>query len=278
MKSRGKATSVAPSPTPWADGPPTDRDGAATLNLARSPEGRGDESQFQPLARSASLVDRVADALLNSVLAGQWQVGQLLPSERELSSSFQVSRTVVREAVRALAARGVVEVLNGSGTRVAQVHASTVVDSMRLYLSGRESIGFAKVHEVRTMIESHVAERAASTAAAAYVERMQSLCDLMSEALADADQFALLDVEFHRTVAASTDNELYVTMLDSIADVLIELRRRTSSTVDRRAQALADHRAIADQIRSRDPAGARQAMETHLSYTLSVGRELETPW
>ena len=77
--------------------------------------------------------------MLETILSQRLQVGDRLPSERELGEQFGVSRTVVREAVRALVAKGVIEVRSGSGLRVAAVDAAAVSESMSLYLRGGDA-------------------------------------------------------------------------------------------------------------------------------------------
>src|ERR1044072_4366305 len=90
--------------------------------------------------------------------------GDALPSERELGEQFGVSRTVIREAVRALAAKGVIDVRTGSGLRVAACGAATVSESMSLFMRGRSTLDYPKVHEVRAMLEVEVAGLAAERA------------------------------------------------------------------------------------------------------------------
>src|SRR5262245_28566351 len=118
---------------------------------------------FEQVAREPRLSDKVADMMLETILSRRLQVGDRLPSERELGEQFGVSRTVVREAVRALVAKGVIEVRSGSGLRVAAVDAAAVSESMSLFLRGG-SLDFEKVHEVRTLLEVHIAGIAAERA------------------------------------------------------------------------------------------------------------------
>nr|MBA3567640.1 FadR family transcriptional regulator [Actinomycetota bacterium] len=115
---------------------------------------------FDQVKREPRLSDKVADTMLETILANRLNVGDPLPSERELGEQFGVSRTVVREAVRALVAKGVIEVRSGSGLRVAAVNATTVSESMSLYLRGG-TLDFEKVQEVRALLEVHLAGLAA---------------------------------------------------------------------------------------------------------------------
>ena len=125
--------------------------------------GAGGEALFQQVTREPRLSDKVAEMMLETILSRRLQVGDRLPSERELGEQFNVSRTVVREAVRALVAKGVIEVRSGSGLRVAAVDAAAVSESMSLYLRGA-TLDFEKVHEVRALLEVHIAGLAAERA------------------------------------------------------------------------------------------------------------------
>ena len=125
--------------------------------------GASTPALFGQVTREPRLSDKVADMMLETILSRRLEVGDRLPSERELGEQFGVSRTVVREAVRALVAKGVIEVRSGSGLRVAAVDAAAVSESMSLFLRGG-SIDFEKVHEVRTLLEVHIAGVAAERA------------------------------------------------------------------------------------------------------------------
>src|SRR4051794_5481646 len=174
--------------------------------------------------RERRLADKVADLLLETIVARGLAPGERLPSERELGEQFGVSRTVVREAVRALAAKGVIDVRTGSGLRVAAVDGSNVSESMSLFLRGSSTLDYPKVHEVRAVLEVEVAGLAAVRATDDDVAQMRENCERM-ETDDDVEAAALHDVEFHRAIARGTHNELYLLLLDSIGDALLEVRR-----------------------------------------------------
>jgi GntR family transcriptional repressor for pyruvate dehydrogenase complex len=232
------------------------------------------EAMFPRVNREPRLSDKVAELLLSTIMARGLQPGERLPSERELGQQFGVSRTVIREAVRALAAKGVIDVRTGSGLRVAAVDASAVSESMRLFLHGSGALDYGKVHEVRAMIENEVAGLAAERATDEDVERLTEICERMAGTLDDVEQASHHDVEFHRAVAECTHNELYVIMLDSIGDVLLEIRRATLGLDGRPSKGLKAHRKILDRIAAHDPAGAREAMREHLRDSQRAWRKI----
>jgi GntR family transcriptional regulator, transcriptional repressor for pyruvate dehydrogenase complex len=185
-----------------------------------------------------------------------------LPSERELGEQFGVSRTVVREAVRALVAKGIVEVRSGSGLRVAEVSEGAVSDSLAWYIRGG-SLEYRQVHEIRSMIEVGMAGLAAQRRTE---QHLAALHEAHAELIAKIDDFeaaAVADLAFHDLIARATENDLFAVILGSIANALIEVRRETLAGGSG-AVTVADHRRILDAIEAGDADAARQAMAAHL--------------
>jgi GntR family transcriptional regulator, transcriptional repressor for pyruvate dehydrogenase complex len=237
------------------------------------PAGIDRRMRFDQVEREPKLADKVADLMLERIVSSQLQIGDRLPSERELGEQFGVSRTVIREAVRALLAKGVLEVRAGSGLRVAAVRAATVGDSVSLYLRGR-SMDFAKVHEVRRLLEVHIAGVAAERAHDEDVERLTDVHEQMVASIEDVDHAALIDLEFHRAIARATHNDLYLVLIDSIGRVQVEIRRATMGLRGTGPFAIKQHRAILLAIRARNPERARAAMRRHLDYVARVSADL----
>jgi GntR family transcriptional repressor for pyruvate dehydrogenase complex len=225
---------------------------------------RPQEVVFDRLSRTPRLSDTIGDRLLDAILSGRFKVGDALPSERDLGTQFGVSRTVVREAIRTLATRGVVEVQSGRGVRVLPFDGSPVTQAMSLLLRGAPQITFEKVHEVRAMLETHLAAAAAERAGPADIAALEATIVAMAAA-DDIDEASELDVQFHRLVACSSQNELSVVLLDSIAAVLLEHRRSSLALPHSAERWLEEHREILAAIERRDPEGARAAMEAHLA-------------
>lgn len=225
---------------------------------------------FDQVVREPRLSDKVADRMLETILSRRLQVGDRLPSERELGEQFGVSRTVVREAVRALVAKGVIEVRSGSGLRVAAVDAAAVTESIGLFLRGA-SIDFEKVHEVRALLEVHIAGVAAERATEDDVHRLREVHERMQREEGDVEAAARDDLEFHRTIARATQNDLYLLLMDSIGSALIDIRRENLGSGSA-PMTLDQHAAILDRIAERDSEGARVAMATHLEGVASWWR------
>jgi GntR family transcriptional repressor for pyruvate dehydrogenase complex len=240
----------------------------------QSDDAPAEPALFDHVQREKKLSDKVADLMLERILSGHLQVGDRLPSERELGEQFGVSRTVIREAVRALLAKGVLEVRAGSGLRVAAVGAATVSESMNLYVRGG-TLDFEHVHEVRRMLETHVAALAAQRATDTDVEQLAAVHAEMESAVeTDVETAALLDVEFHRSIARATHNELYLVLLDAIGQAQIELRRSNLGKGGSGPLTITHHLAILTAIREHDPERARAAMQTHLDHVERISAEV----
>ena len=229
------------------------------------------EALFAQVVREPRLSDKVAEMMLDTILSRRLQVGDRLPSERELGEQFGVSRTVVREAVRALVAKGVIEVRSGSGLRVAAVDAAAVSESMSLYLRGG-TLDFEKVHEVRALLEVHIAGVAAERATEADVARLREVHERMEDEHADVEAAALDDLEFHRVIAGATQNDLYLLLMDSIGTALIDIRRENLGSGSA-PMTLGQHQLVLERIASGDAEGAREAMSTHLEGVAAWWRD-----
>jgi GntR family transcriptional regulator, transcriptional repressor for pyruvate dehydrogenase complex len=232
--------------------------------------GRG---LFRPVERETTLPDKVAGQLRQLIVDGVLKGGDRLPSERDLGEQFTVSRTVVREAVRYLLAQGLIETTVGRGYRVAYFSGAPVHESMALYLRGRP-LAYEQIHEVRATIEVTIAGLAAKRATSADIEAMEAACLAMENA-DDDDAAARADLLFHNAVIKAGGNELFVVMLTSIEDVLLDIRRETVNMPGRRKRGVAAHREIARWVGAGDGERASAAMQAHLDDSLAAWRILE---
>lgn len=229
---------------------------------------------FRAVTRSPRLSDRVAEQLTEAIVSRQLRAGELLPSERELAIKFSVSRTVVREAMRSLAARGLVQVTSGRGVEVVAFGPGNVAASMRLLVRGHEGLDYGKVNEVRTAVEVQVAGLAAQRSSKENLMVLTQLCDEYQKSLdkRDLSTASELDFQFHRELARASDNELLVAMLDSIADVLREVRNQSMTDVHVGEEGLRAHREILRCVSAGKPEAAREAMAEHLAEAERVWR------
>ncbi len=165
-----------------------------------------------------------------------------------------------------MAARGLVRVTAGRGVEVIEGSSDNVAASMRLMVRGREGLGYQKVHEVRMAVEVQTAGLAAQNATPEDVERIRTLCDEHQRSLEKKDmaQASELDFQFHRELTRASGNELLGAMLDSISDVLREVRHQSMNVPHVGEEGLKAHRKILKYIAAGDVDGAREAMIEHL--------------
>jgi GntR family transcriptional regulator, transcriptional repressor for pyruvate dehydrogenase complex len=218
---------------------------------------------FSQVTRHPGLADKVAVLMLEKITSGPLRPGDSLPSERELGEQFGVSRTVIREAVRSLVAKGLIEVRSGSGIRVAPMDGSTVRESLSHFLRRSDGLDYEKVHEIRSVLEVQMAASAAERANPADVRALSEACRTMADVRNDVDKATRADIMFHRALANATHNPLYVILLDAIGDALIEVRQQTLLHGSF-SSALRSHQEILEAVKRADAAGAREAMSSHL--------------
>jgi GntR family transcriptional regulator, transcriptional repressor for pyruvate dehydrogenase complex len=217
----------------------------------------------EPVERNPRLSDLVSERLLAAIREAELPPGARLPSERELGDQFGVSRTVIREAIRYLAAKGVVDVQSGSGARVADVDGKGVSESLALYLHRWGKLDPQKIDEVRETLELATVEFAAQRASDGDLADIRSTCEELAQATLP-EEAARADLAFHRAIAAATGNELFLVLLDSISDVMLEIRLATLHDPERVEVVAEQHARIADALEDRDPTGAVAAMKDHL--------------
>jgi GntR family transcriptional repressor for pyruvate dehydrogenase complex len=225
----------------------------------------GDETKepgFEPIQRSERLADRVASALIDSIVSGRLEPGDKLPPERELCEQFGVSRPVVREAVRSLIAKGLLVDSPRRGHVVSTLRQETVTESLTLYMRGQR-LEYGKLMEVRSVIEVANAGLAAERASAAELDALREAAGRFVLGLS-AEDAAVADVEFHRQIATATGNEFFEALLDSIREILLAVQLPTLAEPKIVRGAMRAHAKILAQIEAGDSEGARDAMREHL--------------
>ena len=229
---------------------------------------------FQAVPREATLASRVTDQLEKLIVANRLQPGDRLPSERELAQQFGVSRTVIREAVRALAAKGLLEVQSGSGTTVRSPSTQSISQSLTLLLRlGQSPLEYEKVHEVRRLLEVEIAGLAAQRRTDDDLAKIEAIVHEMAQLQENLEELALKDVAFHTALAQATHNELFVVLLDSVVDVMIQVRQMGIAVPGSREYALEAHRQIFEQVKAGNAEAARRAMAEHIAMSETIFRK-----
>jgi GntR family transcriptional regulator, transcriptional repressor for pyruvate dehydrogenase complex len=198
------------------------------------------------------------------------QPGEYMPSEASLAATLGVSRLTVREATRALVARGYLELRKGRRPKVLAPDGSLLGHYFRASLR-RDPSALLDLLEVRRALEVHIASLAATRASRSSITAMHEAIDQMARDPEDEDAFQDGDQRFHEALAAATGNTMLRQLIEQLAEPLMTSRRRSYAGHKRSGlplMAVVDaHRAILDAVEDRDPPGAAAAMRSHLGQT-----------
>jgi GntR family transcriptional repressor for pyruvate dehydrogenase complex len=221
--------------------------------------------------RSSRLYEQITEQIQSRIMAGQLRPGDRLPPERELAGLFGVSRTAVREAVKALHEKGLLEVQPGKGTFISNITDSTsevMRDSLDLIVNVGLENGLVDLVQVRALLEPGIAAVAAEMASTEDIQAMQKAVETMDTALDDADVYVEADLDFHRALAKATQNSLITILLDPIVDLLREQRKRVFLVEGGPERGQYHHKRILEAVATRNPVAAREAMSVHLKQVL----------
>jgi DNA-binding FadR family transcriptional regulator len=218
---------------------------------------------YKPI-HSSKVYQQIAEQIERSILGGELHSGDRLPTERELSEQFHASRTAVREAMKTLAQKGLVEMRPGRGTIVIDGTLQAMRHSLGLMMRVGQAGSSANLVEVREIIEPEIAALAAVRATDEHIAAMREAVRVMDANLKEANAYIAADNDFHRALAKGTQNELILTLVDSIVDLLSEQRKQIFSVSGGPERGQIHHKRILETIIRRDAEAAREAMHAHL--------------
>ncbi len=235
------------------------------------------------LVQVSRLYEQIAQQIEESILNGQLKPGDQLPAERELAQQFGVSRTAVREAVKALREKGLVEAYSGKGTFVTNGTSQAIRQSLDLMVKIGQPDGLVSLVEVREILEPEIAARAATRVEEQDLASMREAIAVMDQSQKDPDAFIEADLDFHLALAEAAGNPIILSLIDSIVGLLREQRMRIFCVQGGPERGQYHHKRILDAVERRDPEAARQAMRAHLqqvredSQSSASEREIARP-
>ena len=218
--------------------------------------------QFEKMDKKL-LGEQIEDELMRYILEQPVEMGQKIPNEFDLAKLFGVGRSTIREAVKGLASKGILEVRRGSGTYVVStcppkedpLGLSKLQDKYKLAL---------ELFDVRLMLEPEIAAQAAEHASAQDTEQLKLLCAQVEELYQSGEDHIPKDIEFHTCIARCSQNrvvEMLVPIINTAVMTFANLTHRMLMN-----ETIETHRAMVDAIIDQDPVGARCAMIMHLTY------------
>jgi GntR family transcriptional repressor for pyruvate dehydrogenase complex len=219
------------------------------------------------------LPEVVADALQQEILKAGLKLGDRLPTEPELAQRYGVSRTVVREAARLLAQRGLVTVRPGRGMTVAEVDGRFIAEQYGLLM--RLSDGtFAQLLELRLVLEVEMAALAAARRTPEQVAALHELNRRLAQARGSREAFLAADLAFHELVAAASGNPFFSLVVNPINGFLREAYSNGPGYPSEAHHTVEEHGEIAAAIAASDPGGARFQTERHLRRIIGARNKL----
>jgi GntR family transcriptional repressor for pyruvate dehydrogenase complex len=216
------------------------------------------------IVRSSRLYEQIVQQVEESIHKGTLKAGDQLPPERDLAQQFGVSRTAVREAVKALREKGLVEAYPGRGTFITESSPYSMRQSLDRMLKIGQPEGSAYLAEVREILEPEIAALAATRFDAEDLASMREQVAVMDTARKDPDAFIEADLDFHLALAEAAANPLILSLIDSIVGLLREQRIGIFQVEGGPERGQYHHKRILEAIEHRDPLGARDAMKAHL--------------
>jgi len=219
---------------------------------------------YRTIQQPSRLYEQIVEQIETSVVNGTLKPGDQLPAERELAERFGVSRTAVREAIKALREKGLVEAFPGRGTFITNESTQHLRDSFARIARSAQDEGVHHLVEVREILEPEIAARAAARPGDADVSAMRDAVAAMDAALDKPDAFIEADLDFHLALADATGNPLFLTLIDSIVGLLREQRSRISFVPDGPLRGQFHHKRILAAVEERNADAAREAMRAHM--------------
>ncbi|HHV62301.1 MAG TPA: FadR family transcriptional regulator [Firmicutes bacterium] len=222
--------------------------------------------QFVKVAKikRPQMIDLILEQLQNAILDGQLPVGTRLPPERELASALGVSRASLREALKAAALMGWIEIRPGEGSFVAKATSEKIIQPLSYVLMfDTENIG--NIMELRSILEVETAGLAACRRSEEHLSEIRETMQRMEEtASRNVEEFLEYDMLFHKKVDKAAGNPVLAKTNLILRELLREANRRVARLTEGRSTAIAAHHRIFTAIETRDEKAAREAALDHL--------------
>jgi len=209
-----------------------------------------------------NLYEQVADTL-ERLIVNSDDTAKKLPSEQELSGQFNVSRTVIREALKVLKERGLVQARNGEGSYISKPDTNTVSNAVNRLVQ-MDNISNEDIHGIRIILETAAVRLAAIHATQKDFEYLESTVQEMSAHPLSAEKRIKLDSEFHRLLAHSSGNKLLETFVEVMTFLLRDYMIKGFPGLAHIKNVINYHKRIIEAIKSRNPDDAEEAMRSHL--------------
>ncbi len=215
--------------------------------------------------KSLTLVHQAAEQLIKYIDENGLSEGDSLPSIAELSEKFGASRAVIRESLKGLEAKGIIEVANGKRAKIRPLTNEPLINYFQRVIQVDNSAAW-EFAEIRVALEMQCVSLAIQRASAEELEDLRPVVKEMRDNISDAEAFAELDVKFHLLIAYATHNTMMVHMLESLRDTIRESVRKglTKRMTREQMEGVQEcHEKLVEALVNRDEEGASEAMHAH---------------
>ena len=245
----------------------------SSQTIASSPRlAPAGEIPVYKVVRTSRLYEQIVQQIEESVLNGSLKPGDQLPAERELAQRLGVSRTAVREAVKALREKGLVEAYSGRGTFVTDGTSQAARQSFDLMVKVGQQEGAPHLAELRLILEPGISALAAVRAKEDDLIALREAVAVMDRAQDDPEAYIEADLDFHLALAEIVANPLILSLIDSIVGLLREQRIKIFNVEGGPQRGQIHHKRILDAMERRDAEMARTAMRAHLEQVREDSR------
>lgn len=214
------------------------------------------------------LYQNIINEIEQKIEDGILKVGDKLPSERELAINYQVSRNVVREAIKVLQEKELVAVKLGKGAYVTNPSNDILTNNLQSILR-RYNTTLNDILEVREELETLIIRRVIKQATPQNIDMLKQICNEMEESKNSINKFVELDFNFHMALAKATQNKIFHILAESFFEIseglLIDITRFTNDIEEVQEQ----HMKLVNAIESRDEKRAVDLMKQHIAMTKS---------
>jgi GntR family transcriptional repressor for pyruvate dehydrogenase complex len=226
---------------------------------------------FEPVHDNRALSEKIIAQISDALVAGELKPGDRLPPERELAEQFGVSRTVIRDAVKTLAGRGILHVKHGAGIFVTTSEENAIGRLGALSdILPLQGVRLRDLFEIRKVLEAEGAEWAARRRNDYHLKRLRGILEDAHRNSENLEVLSERDAQFHVAIAEASQNLVLVRVMLTLLDLLAQSRRETLSIPGRAKLSLKDHERIVEEIEAQRHEGARETMLEHLTSVESA--------
>lgn len=221
--------------------------------------------------KSTLLAEQVQEQLYQYILDNHYEIGTKIPNEFELARYFGVGRSTIREAVKLLISKGVLEVRRGSGTYVISTTPADLDPLGLQKIEDKMALALDLVN-VRIMLEPGIAEMAALNATPEDIKKLRDLCDQVEIRIKNGSSYIKENIAFHTCVAECAKNKVVEQLIPIIDTAVLMFVNVTHTRL--KEETIMTHRAVVDAIADHDSIGARSAMMMHMTFNRNMIRNL----